>query len=80
LVVVVLCARVLGRTVRPGHGGHPGFHGEQWLHGYVGAVARGAVSRSDLDGVFALLGSDDFSFFYPALIAAWGRRPPPAGR
>jgi SAM-dependent methyltransferase len=45
-----------------------------------GILARGAVSRSDLDSVFALLDSDDFSFFYSALIAAWGRRPPPAGR
>jgi hypothetical protein len=45
-----------------------------------GMVARGGASRSDLDRFLSLLETEGFSFLYPALIAAWGRRPPLAGR
>jgi SAM-dependent methyltransferase len=44
-----------------------------------GILARGGASRRDLEAVLVLLDTDDFSFCYPALIAACGRRPPPAG-
>jgi len=40
-----------------------------------GIAARGGASRSDLDRFFSLLDTEGFSFLYPALIAAWGRRP-----
>jgi SAM-dependent methyltransferase len=42
-------------------------------------MARGGISAGDIDEVLAALDREEFSFLYPILVAAWGRRPPSDG-
>jgi SAM-dependent methyltransferase len=38
-------------------------------------VARGDLTDEEIDQVVALHDDDNFTFLYPAIVAAWGRRP-----
>jgi len=38
-------------------------------------VARGDMTDAEIDEVLAIHDSEDFTFLYPVIVAAWGRRP-----